>query len=81
MTPEKEKEVREKLNSELKDGFYTIGDDSMKTFMGKQGFIDFQISLMKEAENYKPKSNKEYSDKMQNYLKQRNERTNKRIKS
>ncbi len=77
MTPEREKEVREKLNSELKDGFYTIGDDSMKAFMGKQGFIDFQIALMKETEEYKPKSNKDYSDKMKNYLKERNESKNK----
>lgn len=73
MTPEKEKEVREKLNSELKDGFYAIGDDSNPVFTGKGGYINYQIALMKELENYKPKSNKEYSDKMKNYLKERDD--------
>lgn len=64
MTPEKEKEIRDKLNAELKDGIYTIGTDSLPVLTGKGGYIDFQIALMKEVENYKPKSNKEYSDKM-----------------
>jgi hypothetical protein len=54
--------------------------EQKKEIKDKLDSINFKIKLIEEKEN-KPKSNKEYSDKMQNYLKERNERTNKRIKS
>ena len=72
MTPEKEEEIRTKLRAELPDGCYAIGTGPFQMYTGKEGYIDFQITLMKEIENSKPKSNKEYSERMkEQYLNNR----------
>jgi hypothetical protein len=46
--------------------------EQKKEIKDKLDSINFKIKLIEEKEN-KPKSNKEYSDKMKNYLKERND--------
>lgn len=41
-------EAREKLNKEVSDGLYNIGG---MCYTGKQGYIDFQIEMMRYCRN------------------------------
>ena len=59
MTPEKEKELREKLEKEMPDGAYTFQYGNWFSMTGKQGAIDFQVELHKEAEKYLKDGNRE----------------------
>lgn len=57
MTKEQEKILREKLNNEIQDGFYTIssdplhpGDNSFYIGTGKGGYIEYLVALEKSLE-------------------------------
>lgn len=46
-------DMREKLNREVEDGFYHIGTPGgIQMGTGKQGYINFQIALVKAANKY-----------------------------
>ncbi len=42
-----EKEMRERLDKELENKMYQIGEGEWVAFTGKQGFIDYEVGLEK----------------------------------
>jgi hypothetical protein len=42
-------DLRSKLNAELPDGSYNIGNSSFPCYTGKQGFIEFEVAIQKEV--------------------------------
>jgi hypothetical protein len=44
-------EAREKLDKEVPNGLYNIGSDKQVCYTGRQGYIEFQIEMMKYCRN------------------------------
>ena len=54
MTEQEEKDLREKLEKELPNGWYDIGTGDFHCYTGKGGKIDFEVALRKDIqEKYK----------------------------
>lgn len=52
MMDEWEREFREKLEREVPEGLYKIGES---LWTGKGGFIDFEVEMRKEARGWSPR--------------------------
>ncbi len=53
--PKWEKEARERMEKELKDGPYIIDTGSLVMGTGKYGYIKFNIALMRSVRKYTKK--------------------------
>jgi hypothetical protein len=57
-----EKELRKKLEKELPEGGYDIGNSGMACWTGKQGYIEYRVALIKAINNFDWSAHKSNED-------------------